>query len=314
MRLTDIERALRHLRAPELPEDLRARCLATIPETASETRRPAWKKRWRMQPLLAAAAVATSLILAVIVEIARPPAVSGAVVFAATVQAMKKVPFYHAKGRQMGLYPDGGGHDGDGWYSGRWIDEEDWFDAEQGSLSQSSLSQSNPKTFVPWQQILELPDGSCHYRVGDRLKITEFSPRRWERDRASHVSRFVDLRQQARGFDYEADPKLVSTRPGDWKGRQVIIITFEAPPPREKAARGAPTVRTLFYVDPATKLCTAKQQFARSAGGREKLVTELEFDYTQRPDKALLDPRRLEQGAAKITRAKGKPGSILNPD
>jgi hypothetical protein len=308
MPMKDIKGALRHLPAPEPPEDLKARCLATIPTAARDLPRPTWRERFKMKPTLAASAVAVGLILAAIVGIPRPPALSGAVVFAATVEAMKKVPFYHAKGRQMGLYPDGGGHDGDGWYSGRWIDEEDWFDVEQGSLSRSG-----GKTFMP-QQELELPDGRIYYRVDDRLKITEFSPRQWERDRASQVSRFVDLGQEARGFNYEADPKLVSSVPGNWKGRQVIIITFEAPPPRGKAARGAPTVRTLFYVDSTTKLCLAKQQYARSASGKEMLVGELEFDYSHKPDKSLFDPRRLEQGAAKITRAKGKPGSILNPD
>jgi hypothetical protein len=313
MRLTDIEQALRHLLAPKPPKDLRARCLATIPETASETHGSAWKKRWRMQPLLAAAAVATSLIGAGIFEIARPPAVSGAVLLAATVEAMKKVPFYHAKGRERGGYLDGGGHDGDGWYSDRWIDREDWFDAEQGCLSQSSLSQSNAKTDTPWQEVLELPDGTCHYRVGDRLKITEWGPHQWEKLKVLHVSRFVDLGEEARVI-YETAPKLISTAPGEWKDRQAKVITFVAPPPKEKTARGAPTLRTLYYVDSATKLCLAKQQFARAPNGREMLVLEAEFDFSRRPDKSLFDPHRLEQKATKIIRVKGKPGVGFNPD
>jgi hypothetical protein len=305
MPMKEIEKALRHLPAPEPPEELKARCLATIPTAARDVSR---RVRLKMQPILAAAAVVISLVLAGILGIPRPPALSSAVVFAATVEAMKKVPFYHVKGKQMGLYPDGGGRDGDGWYSGRWINEEDWFDAEHGYLSQS-----NGKTFMP-QQILDLPDGTCYYRVEDRLKITEWSPQRWERDKASNVTRFVDPSQEARGFNYDADPKLVSTAPGNWKGREATIITFEAPPPKEKAARGAPTVRTLFYLDAATRLCIAKQQFARSPNGREQMVEELEFDYSQRPDPALFDPRRIKQGVAKISRVKGKAGEPLNPN
>jgi hypothetical protein len=313
MPMKEIENALGHLPTAKPPEDLKARCLATIPEAAGDSPRRTWRERIKMQPILAAAAVTAGLVLTGILGMPRQPALSGAVVFAATVEAMKKVPFYHAKGRLVGLYPDGEGRDGDGWYSRQWINDEDWFDAEQGRLLQSSPSQSNAETFMPWQQMLDLPDGSCHYRVGDRLKITEFSPQRWERNKAFLVSRFADLVQQARGFNYEADPKLVSTEPGDWKGRSVIVITFEAPPPKEKAARGAPTVRTLFYVDSAAKLCIATQQFARSANGNEMLVGESDLDYSQRPDKSLFDPRRLEQGVVKITRAKGKPGSFLEP-
>jgi hypothetical protein len=314
MPLKEIERTLRHLRTPNPPEDLKARCLATIPTTACDEPRWTWKERFRMQPVLAASAVVASLVLAGILGLPRQPGLSGAVVFAATVEAMKKVPFYHAKGREIGLYPDGGGRDGDGWYSSQWISAEDWFDAEQGHLGQWSPSPSNSETVTPWQETLDLPDGSCHYRVGDRLKVTEFSPRRWERDKTLLVNRFADLSQQARGFNYEAAPKLVSTAPGEWKGRSVIVITFEAPPPKQKAARGAPTVRTHFYVDPATKLCLAQQQFARSANAQEKLVAESEFDFVQKPDKSLFEPRRLEQGVVKITRAKGKPGEPLNPD
>ena len=111
----------------------------------------------------------------------------------------------------------------------------------------------------------------------------------------------------------ESTPRLVSTTGGNWKGRKATVITFVTPPIPAKAARGAPTVRSLIYVDPANHLCMALRSYARSPGHPETLVREAEFDFMRRPDRSLFDPERLVRGASKITRQKGRPGIIVGP-
>lgn len=301
----EIEQALAQLEAPEPPEDLRARCLATIPAGAGHAlRHDTFWEKLKMKRLQIALAATVGLLMAMLVWGVRPGTQSGAAVFAATLDAMGKVPFAHMKGRTMGFAPGSGKPT---WYTGRWIVEESWFDVEQGIYKEMG-----GETFAS-QQSLNLPDGRIYGRVEDRLKITSFDPRQWERTRTAVITHHVRLATAARGFNYGVDPRLVATAPGEWKGRKATVLTYEAPPSAENAATGAPTVRTLFYVDPDTDLCMAKQQFSRVPEGGEGLVLEWEFAYSQKPDRSRFDPSRMEQGATAIFRAQGKPGESLNP-
>ena len=314
MRVERIEKTLKGLSAPEPPADLKKRCLATIPDAIETAGARPWWSSLRRRSLHAAIFMGASLVLAVALATLRPSGISGAEVLAASVEAMKSVPYWHEKGREVGMYPDGGGRDGDGWYSGRWVEDESWFDAEYGSLNESS------GTTFAHQLRLDLPNGKHYERLlgspyppENRLVITDFGPGHWTKARAAILANLMELNQRARGFNYDADPKLVTTNQGLWKGRRATVITFEAPPPREKAARGAPTVRTVFYVDPETRLCMAQRQWAVSARTPEHLVEALEFDYDRRPDRSLFDPRRLEEGATSVIRQKGRPGVIVSP-
>jgi hypothetical protein len=255
-----------------------------------------------------------SLVLMLVLATLRPSGISGSEVLAASIEAMKSVPYWHEKGREVGLDPDGGGRSGDGWYSGRWIEEEGWFDAEYGSLDETK------GTTFAHQLRLSLPNGKHYERLlgspyppENRAVITDSGPRAWTKARAAIIAGLMELDQRARGFNYDAEPKLISTKPGLWKGRPATVITYEAPPPREKAARGAPTVRTVFYVDPATRLCMAQRQWAFSARTPKHLVQTTEFDYDRRPDRSLFDPQRLVEGATSVVHQKGGPGVIVSP-
>jgi hypothetical protein len=106
----------------------------------------------------------------------------------------------------------------------------------------------------------------------------------------------------------------VYTTPGDWKGRAAIVLTFLTPPNPAKKVRGCPTIRTVIYIDPDTRLCMALQAFSQPPNRPEYLVGEAEYDFNTRPDPSIFDPHRLEEGAAKITRVKGYPGVQLSPE
>src|SRR5947209_6426637 len=157
---------------------------------------------------------------------------------------MRKVAFYHLKDRQIGFWPEGGSKEGDGWYFGRWSNGETWFDAEYGLVSTSGDT-----TFVR-QMSLSLPDGQLFMRLfsdhkpENNLRITDFGPKGWARQRSLEARQFTDLRPMASGVNWDGTPRLVSTTEGNWKGRKAIVITYLTPPAAAKAARGAPTVRT----------------------------------------------------------------------
>lgn len=313
MRTREIEKALKNVRVPDPPEELKARCLATIPAEATAARPLTWRERLQMPVVRTALVMAAALAIGVIVVSSRPGTVSGAAVFAASVEAMQKVPFYYARGREQGFWPEGGYKGGDGWYTGRWVESEVWFDEERGFFHEGK-----GKTFMH-QMSLRLPDGK-HYerilhewKVEDKLLITEFDASWWEKTRTGVARQFTDLREMAHGIIWEVQPQLISTHHGEWKGRRVTVLTFLTPPTAEKGARGCPTIRAVFYVDPETRLCLAGQKFARSKTGTETLVGETEFDFSRRPDPSIFDPRRVEEGAGSIRQQKGGPGVTLSP-
>jgi hypothetical protein len=313
MRTEEIENALRGLSAPKPPENLKARCLATIPATAHLASPLTWKQRLKMPLVRTTLAMAAALAIALLVAGSQPGSVSGAAVFAASVEAMQKVPFYHTRGREVGVDPEGDSKEGDGWYTGRWVESEIWFDEERGLFHESK-----GKTFMH-QMRLSLPDGRhfervLHdWKVEDKLMITQFDPGQWEKTKSGIARQFTNLRQMAHGINAEVEPQWTSTRSGYWKERRATVLTFLTPPTAAKAARGCPTVRAVLYVDPATKLCMAAKTFARSQRGGEALVGESEFDFSRRPDPSLFDPHRVEQGAGSIKRQQGGPVVSLSP-
>lgn len=315
MRIEEIEKALKNLPAPEPPADLKARCLATIPAEASGARTLTWKERLKMPAVRTALAMATALTIALMISVSRPGAPNGAAVFAATIEAMRGVSFFHVKDRQMSIYPDGSGREGAEWYSGRWVNSETWFDMEYGIFTDAYAEGETQAHHMS----LELPDGR-HFerdvvpedRSRDRLRIVVFGPERWERIGARTARRITDVSRLVRGINWEVEPRLVSTEQGEWQGRRATVLTFITPPTPEKAARGCPTVRGVGYVDPETKLTMALRIYSQG-GGQEGLVREAVFDYSPRPDPSIFDPRRVEKGAGSIERVKGRPGVRLSP-
>ncbi len=305
-----LEQLLKEMQTLEVPDGLLNRCLQTIPVNAKSL--PSRQQTMRGKRIMYKVAIGLLILGLLSLRIIHPHLRSGVtftadIAFAQAVAATQQVPFFHEKAKNMG-FDLNGGEDGKTWYSGRWMNEETWFDAEQGSYSVSG-----GPTFAA-SQMLWLPNGAVYDRVADHLKITQFTPKDWRNNARGTISHLLDLRTSARGFNYAADPKPEPRKIGNWKGKPAIIFTFVAPPSADNAAKGAPIVRTLFYVDGVTKLCMAEEQYAQSRSGGERLVNQCEFDYAQKPDRALFDPKRIETGASRISHAMGRPGEPLDPD
>ncbi len=304
-----LEQILKEMEAPAVPDDLLSRCYQTIPINAESlpSRQPTMKGKRIMYKV----AIGLLILGLLSLRIIHPHLRSGVtftvdIAFTQAVAATQQVPFFHEKTKSMGFNLNGG-EDGKTWYSGRWMTRETWFDAEQGSYSISG-----GPTFAA-SQMLWLPNGAVYDRVEDHLKVTQFTPKDWRNTARGTISHLLDLRTSARGFNYTADPKPEPRRTGNWKGKPAVIFAFVAPPSSDNAAKGAPTVKTLFYVDGVTKLCMAEEQYAQSQSG-EYLVNQSEFDYAQKPDSALFDPKRIETGVSRISHAEGRPGEPLDPD
>jgi hypothetical protein len=304
MRTKEIEKALKNLPASNPPRFLMARCLATIPAESRRARPLTWKEKLKMIAVRTGLAMVTSFTIAVFVATTQPGSPSGAAVFAASVEAMKKVPFYHLKDRSVRFWPEGGNKEEDDWYSGRWIESEIWFDAEHGVFYDDG-----GKPFMH-QMRRDSADGVRHY---ERRIITQSGATGSAMAKVNQVRQLTDLAEMARLINSEVEPRLVSTEQRRWKGRKATVLTFLARPTSERATRGRPTVRTVVYVDPKTNLCLALQEFSRSQVGEEVLVRQAEFDFSRRPDPAIFDPRRVEAGAGSIKRQKGGPGVIVSP-
>lgn len=305
MRTQDIENTLTHLSAPPVPQDLQARCLATIPASAQKTVRHQRIGGLGMKNLRVAAAVTASVVLGLGFWSTRPDnpdgkSVSGSIAFAQTLEAMRKVEFCHYKGRQFDA------SDKNHRYTG-WRLEEGWFDAQRGLYMETkrervpgvdyrvALAEGSSEV----DRHLKLPDG-MYYSRGERSTSVYFQshPADWQLIKR-RATTFL-LENLAAGvrlhFDASREPKPVSSRPGDWKGREATILTFEIKPPPKDAAKGVRKRRAVLYVDPGTRRLMAQQDFHIAANALETLVLGFEIDYSQ-PDASLFDPARFTKGA-----------------
>lgn len=286
-----IENHLSRLEAPEVPGDLKARCLATIPASAQNTfhsQTPTSRRPMFVRPI----AVLGVLMIAAAFWNTRPgdnqtTAPSGSVAFAQTMKEFQKVSFGHVRGRDMeaGILRRG-------WHASDFFQTEIWFDANRGLYRERRSSPSNSQPDIARgtsERALFLRDGISYYRSpgSNRLLVTS-SPGHWEAYKWSFTSLL------AGGWGNRAQ----SSSPARWKKHRAQLFQAEAEssPEDKKAVPGVARMRTLLYVNPDTKLPIAFQDFAISGDGTPRLLTEYEFDFS-RPDASRFDPASLKKGA-----------------
>ncbi len=288
---SQLENHLSHQQAPEVPGDLKARCLATIPAPASSSATTPPTRRV-VRPKIAATAALMLIALAVAFWNTRPgdnqtTAPSESVAFAQTLKELGKMSFGHVKGRDMeaGILRHG-------WHASDFFETEMWFDAGRGLYQERRSSPSNSQPALAGgtsERALFLPDGISYYRYAgsNRLLVTS-SPGHWD----DYKKTFTSL--LAGGWGNRPQ----SSSPAQWKKRKAQLFRAEAEssPQDKKVMPGVARMRTLLYVNPDTKLPIAFQDFAIYGDGIPRLLTEYEFDFS-RPDASRFDPAPLKKGA-----------------
>lgn len=301
-----IENHLSRLAAPAEPENLKARCLATIPATARnsvQSQRYARAAHPLRQQLRVAAALMATAALSLAFWNTRPhsddatmPPDSAA--FAQTVEAMRRLTFMRCRGRQVKTGAKGG------WRTTEWAVLDTAFDAARGIYSGiwpaviPAADQHPAGGNSGVYRFLQLPDGTLYMRpfMSADLFISS-DPQTWHRLSKNAFALLMGERAALAEYIPSTGggaPQLISSANGVWKGRQARVFILLAKPPSDH--RGAPAIRTQAYVDPATHLMTARQSFAVFADSTERLVMEEEYDYS-RPDAALFNPGTLRVGA-----------------
>ncbi len=301
-----LEQVLMQLPAPPTPSDLAARCFETIP------RMPVRTSKWHRFALRFAI---VAVVVAAMLWMRRPDMVSRsqngtvAAAFAETETVMQKVTFFHCTEWQIGVNDNK-----KQWYVGKGMRSETWFDTERGFLWRSLPS---PTAGPTYQQSLSLPDGSEHNRLYNAVRITTFSPKRWLVLCREIQHGFADLATKYHGFNYGVAAQPVGMTRGRWRARPANVFTFKAPPSADNAAQGAPEIRSVYFVDPATKRLIGTQWFAswRDQPNRaERKVQESEYDYAVRPPAQTFSPVLFRKGAGIVQRQKGAPGVTLSPE
>lgn len=291
---TQLEKHLRNLENPAAPPDLKSRCLSTIPVAGAahsasfqKTRRP-----FMLQRVAIAGAFLFAAVAGVSFWNTRPPIKdsgepSGSVAFAQTMEAFQKVSFGHVQGRDMeaGILRQG-------WHASDFFRTEMWFDSGRGLYRTRRASRSNTRPTIAGgtsSQSLFLPDGTSYYRrANSPVLLVTSSQSHWASSKKSFISLLAGL------WGNRAHSPSV----GQWKGKAVQLFHSEAEPsPQDqKAMPGVTRMRTFLYVNPATKLPVAFQDFVIYGDKVARLTTEYEFDFS-RPGASRFDPAPLQKGA-----------------
>lgn len=295
---TELEKHLNRLEAPVVPQDLKARCMSTIPfEGMSRKVTPKKSRPFLLRPI----AVAGTLMFAAVAGVAfwstRPSsdgtsAHSGSVAFAEVLEAARQVPFFHAKGYELG--PAG---------SGDKLSDELWYDAAKGRYSQSlPLSSRQDKETLPlgassYNRTLMLPDGTFYYRErGSSTVFVGSSPNNWKAASEPVLKILTGNTAGTKDLSGATFGRVLSSTMGNWKGQEAQILVLERQPSPSHAALGIGPVQARLYVNPKTKLVVALQDFSKKEDGSLKLFLEYEFDYSS-PDPELFKPKIIQQGA-----------------
>lgn len=285
---TQLEKRLSHLKTPAEPQDLKARCLSTIPVAPSSQK----LERKTARPLVPRrVAIAGGLMFSALAVAAfwntRPSNdgitfSSSSVAFAQTMEEFGKVAFGHVKGRDMeaGILQTG-------WRESDFFRTEMWFDERKGLYRKRQPGASNSQVALAKgtsAQALFLPDGTCYYRYANspNLLVTS-SPHHWNAMKKTFTNLLAGRIE---------NPVLASTA-SQWKGQKAQL--FQSKSVLSEAPANS-RYRTDLYVNPQTKLPIALQSFITERNAPSHLVTEYEFDYT-RPDAAYFDPTSLKKGA-----------------
>ena len=333
---------------PAPPDDLRARCRATIPVLEDPRRVIAVARRRRFGLRIGLAAAAFGVGGFVLTEyrahVQNPVASPAAeVAFANELRLMPKFMFFHIVTKRLSFDSSAGNEHETVRMDNEWTTDETWFDAEKGSRTTSARVDHHASTRAknavtdllgrwfgkdageaypaPWSRdFLYLPDGSRSIRIENRVKTTQFDKGDWARD--SELSSFTASGSYGMGYDGTKKACLYHNIGGSWKGRRANLFFFDAPVSPIDAVHGAPILRTIYYFDAETHRLIAKTKFTRWAyqwDRGEVLATESEYDYERRPDPAKFDLHSLTAGATTIQHAvfrhsKNGPNFHLAPD
>ena len=308
---TKLEKHLNHLAAPPVPQNLKARCLSTIPLEGAPRKITLRKPALLMRPV----AVAGTLMFAAVVGIAfwstRPSSdgvtrSSGSVAFAQVLENARQIPFFHAKGYSVS--PDS---------SGNRLKSEFWYDASQGYYSQAvqdsmSGSATNgealPREESHLSRMLVLPDGTVYYRDETATVYVKTHPNNWTAATGTFLRILSGNAAGTKDLSGAGFGQVLSSTAGNWKGQKAQLLTLERQPSAKDVARNRSRMEAHLYVNPDTKSVIAFQGFAKSEDDL-KLISEFEFDYSS-PNVTLFDPKNIEAGAKIVKLADNQqPGS-----
>ena len=296
MNETSLREALAELPTPEPPADLHARCRATIP--------PRRRSTFGLRAALVGAALAVALLGAALLPRGKGPAPG--VAWADVQKAMDTVTVWHEKGRGHGIpsYDIGA----PAWTEARrWREIETWVDFARGMRTRSGLT----------SHAMTLSNGDVFDRQSDHVAVTYFGGRYWQRIRQQmHEHR----RRIVAGSDSPSPmEKRIFRQKAYWKGRPALRFDFLRAPFRrsvDEDSRQGIGFRYEVYVEPQSRRILARCEYAvwtRLSGNPERLVSESEFDYPERIDPAVFDPKAFCAGAAWIHTQNGVDGVITSP-
>lgn len=305
MRNQNVERDLKRLVAPPTPADLRARCVATLPEGARQNALPAKFPRrhvvWKAVGGLCAAAVVVFTLLGTL-AINSGKTVAGNVVFAQTVEAMRNIEAFHMSGKVRNTEKGG-------WQSNDWWETESWIDTTRGAYSKSTNCPYGtsllPARFAKTIESLGLPDGTVYEKGNSQVVVEKHAPE-WQKLKGQIGTVLLgDLAttssgaDQTRYFNTGGKLQFQFTQEDSWQGQKARLFTFEGKASSSNSK--APTILKKVYVDMSTNRVIAAQEFAVFGEQPPQLMSVTEVDY-QRPDAALFDPVKFEEGTTRISK------------
>lgn len=300
---------------PQPPDDLLARCLATIPQTA--TRKPTPVRlfpdagsRKRLAWLTVAAAIPVVTVLAVLpvkhwydnkksgtIE-ALAEAKTGMVSFCSSITTYREKNPYS--------------RDASEWYTNRaivvqrvWQSDKGYY-AIGGTVENVELLSGNYK----WNNAskLESPDGTIYQRLGEKVEITKRTPEHFRHTIASTTRSLFEPEWVTDSIGYGRSTPVVEKRVrGQFLGnkeqpRSVEVVVCLQRPSADLAKRGAPTIRVRFYRDLKSGLCYAHEAYAFWEKGERTeqnplLVERVQYRYEKKyASLELLDPVKFKKG------------------
>ncbi|HEX8237846.1 MAG TPA: hypothetical protein VF600_18030 [Abditibacteriaceae bacterium] len=301
MRTQKLEKMLRQLPSPPAPDSLKGRCLATIPNYAVHNMASAkpeqLKKRQLRFAMVALIVAAAGIMFANTRQTEKRDAThNGNAVFAQTIEAMRRMPFFHLHGKTRSYSMENNSARLSQW--GR-IDE--WFDVQQGWYHESRVPGSRDV------RVLLLPNGT-EYIALDFSHLGQ--PNRYSLDITSHrgmwemMKSFANLPQLLGRSRANYFAEFTASHAGMWQERGVTVFTREDQllklPADVKMTNF--TTKTSLYVEPQSHLPVAVRDWVKfSAKGAWQLTSEREFSFAK-PKAALFNQERLVGGAEQIRR------------
>ncbi len=313
--------------SPKPPDDLLARCLATIPETATlkpvaPRLSPDAGSRRRLTWLVAAATVPVVTVLAILPAkiwsenrgIEQPRAESG----------MKVRAVSYCSALTVRREPNAVATRPEDWYTDHVIVIQQVWHKDKGRHTSGGRVEGDKNMLAGkflWSSdvALELPDGTVYQRLANAVRTGKKTPAYFRQIIDGVVRNLFDperCTELMTGYGHYEKPSsrarkhppvIVEKRvPGDFWGtkgqpRKVEVVVCVQRPCEDLSKRGAPTIRVRYYRDLKTGLCYAYEAFAVWESGKRKgqaplLIGRTTYQYEPRQySMDLLNPENLGQ-------------------